>query len=334
MVSQASLLHNPSDPVLAPFLEAEDEEAREHALVPISIRARAIAHRVLRSSQGGTLRSEDVADIESVVVLRIISRLRSDTSVQPAIESFDGFVATLTFNAVNDFMRRRFPEYTRHKNRIRYALTHDGRLASWKSPAGVVAGLSRWRGSSASPAVSLSRDQATHRMLDRDEAPDALVEIFGHIEQPVLLDDLVRLTANLWKVAETEVVDLSDVAQTDYEPSSQLEHRQYLDVLWREIREIRAPQRAALLMNLRGSEGLNALTLLVLVGTTTVAEIANALGLTEERLNEIWPSLPMSDQGIAEILGVTRQQVINLRKSARERLARRMTVTTNRGRIQ
>jgi len=34
--------------------------------------------------------------------------------------------------------------------------------------------------------------------------------------------------------------------------------------------------------------------------------------------------LPLEDAAIAERLGLTRQQVINLRKSARARLARRM----------
>jgi hypothetical protein len=41
-------------------------------------------------------------------------------------------------------------------------------------------------------------------------------------------------------------------------------------------------------------------------------------------LSEIWGRLPVDDHTIAERLGLTRQQVINLRKSARARLARRM----------
>jgi len=34
--------------------------------------------------------------------------------------------------------------------------------------------------------------------------------------------------------------------------------------------------------------------------------------------------LPLEDSAIAQLFGITRQQVINLRKTARERLARRM----------
>jgi DNA-directed RNA polymerase specialized sigma subunit len=36
----------------------------------------------------------------------------------------------------------------------------------------------------------------------------------------------------------------------------------------------------------------------------------------------LWRRLPVSDLEIAERLGVTRQQVINLRQAARQRLAR------------
>jgi hypothetical protein len=38
----------------------------------------------------------------------------------------------------------------------------------------------------------------------------------------------------------------------------------------------------------------------------------------------VWNDLPIEDARIAELLGVTRQQVINARKSGRERLARRL----------
>jgi hypothetical protein len=41
-------------------------------------------------------------------------------------------------------------------------------------------------------------------------------------------------------------------------------------------------------------------------------------------LDELWDELPLDDLKIAARLGMTRQQVINLRKSARARLARRM----------
>ena len=48
------------------------------------------------------------------------------------------------------------------------------------------------------------------------------------------------------------------------------------------------------------------------------------MGVPEDRFAELWNDLPLEDSAIAQLLGITRQQVINLRKTARERLARRM----------
>jgi hypothetical protein len=59
-------------------------------------------------------------------------------------------------------------------------------------------------------------------------------------------------------------------------------------------------------------------------GVASMAEIATALEMPAERLAVSWPDLPRDDAWIAAELGMTRRQVINLRKCARERLARRM----------
>jgi hypothetical protein len=46
--------------------------------------------------------------------------------------------------------------------------------------------------------------------------------------------------------------------------------------------------------------------------------------MTPESFAELWNDLPLEDAKIAELLGLTRQQVINARKSGRERLTRRL----------
>jgi RNA polymerase sigma factor (sigma-70 family) len=105
-----------------------------------------------------------------------------------------------------------------------------------------------------------------------------------------------------------------------------LTHRDHLERLWGEIRELPPRQRAALLLNLRDDEGRGMIELWPQTGVAPLAELALALDLTEAALRELWPTLPRDDQWIAERLGVTRRQVINLRKCARERLARRLRV--------
>jgi DNA-directed RNA polymerase specialized sigma24 family protein len=104
-----------------------------------------------------------------------------------------------------------------------------------------------------------------------------------------------------------------------------------LSALWREVGELPPRQRAALLLSLRDEQGGTALLLFPVTGTATIRQIAEALHLGPERFAELWNALPLDDRRIAELLGVTRQQVINLRKAARERLTRRLAA---RGRIE
>ena len=52
------------------------------------------------------------------------------------------------------------------------------------------------------------------------------------------------------------------------------------------------------------------------------AELLLEIGV--EDFAAVWNDLPLEDMRIAELLGLTRQQVINSRKSGRERLARRL----------
>jgi len=120
-------------------------------------------------------------------------------------------------------------------------------------------------------------------------------------------------------VAEPE--DLPDTAPT---PLVRLEQRADLQQLWREIQLLRPPQRAALLLNLRGDDGRNMVGLFVLIGVAAIDEIAEALAMPVEDLPSLWNDLPLDDLSIAARLGLTRQQVINLRRSARDRLLRRM----------
>jgi hypothetical protein len=78
-----------------------------------------------------------------------------------------------------------------------------------------------------------------------------------------------------------------------------------------------------LLLNLRDPDGGSALHALPATGLVLMADIARLLELDDRELKTLWDQLPLDDLTIAARLGLTRQQVINLRKSARARLARR-----------
>jgi len=83
-------------------------------------------------------------------------------------------------------------------------------------------------------------------------------------------------------------------------------------------------QRAALLLNLKETSGFGCITLFPATGIASVRQLAAAVEMTPESFAELWNDLPLEDAKIAELLGLTRQQVINARKSGRERLTRRL----------
>ena len=287
---------------------------------------RPIVRRVLGHVRTTSLRNEDFEDIESTVNLRIFRKLELVRLYEEeAILSLDEFVATLTYNVVYDVLRRRFPERTRLKSRLRYLFTHDPRFALWATESGMICGLAAQRGREAIGLQrAVTKENASRAMIDRDAPAEAIAALFAQVGRPLPLEDVIDLVATLWDITDAGRPAERELAEREITPLDRIESRQYLQLLWKEIRELRGPQRAALLLNLRDDGGHNALAHLLAAGIATMPDIAAALEMPLTELAAIWNALPMGDAAVGELLFLTRQQVINLRKSARERLARRM----------
>lgn len=317
-----------ADPRIEPLLRAASETERRSEIESLLVTvARPLVRRVLSSFMrlDDLLQREDADDIESTVMLRLVSKLdAATTSAEDVVDNFESYVATLTYNTTYDFLRRRFPQRTRLKNRLRYVLIHDGRFSS-SSPNGTLYGLSTWRTAPmATAATGLQKQNASPAMLDQTNPADALVAILGRVQQPMSLDALAEVAAELWNVGDSTPARRDVPADVQPSPLAALEMREFLRTLWREIQALRPLQRQALLLNLRDGGSINVLSHFVLSRIATFDEVAAATAMTPESLAAIWKDLPLEDARIAESMHLTRQQVINLRKSARERLARRV----------
>ena len=159
-----------------------------------------------------------------------------------------------------------------------------------------------------------------------------LSAIFNELNGPVALDDLVSVVAEIWQIKDLPVRSaqmgneeaVSAIASAPAaEFDLRLDQRRHLEQIWLEIGELPPRQRIALLMNLKDAQGRSAVALLPPLRIASIRQIAGMLGIPAERFAAMWNQLPLDDEAIAEQLGVTRQQVINLRKCARERLRRR-----------
>jgi len=320
-----------NDSALGPLLAAKSAAARSRALEAILVdHVQPVVRRVLARYRAQNLSAEDAEDLAGTVHLRIVRRLQHLTANDEPIERLNDYIATITYNVVYAYLRRRFPERARLKNRLRYLFTHDDALASWEWRGDIVCGLARWRGREP-VQLAVAREDASAPMLDRDAPADAMRAIFERAGGPLLFEDVVRTAMSVWNISDSIASDTAgqplSFAST---PALELETREYIEALWSEVRELREPQRAALLLNLRDVKGTNGLALLLVTGVATFDEIAAVLGMPAERLSEIWNDLPLDDLTIAGLFALSRQQVINLRKSARERLARRMAAMNRR----
>lgn len=331
------------DPSLAPFLAAcDEEEARERLGELLTGVAAPLVGKVLRR-QLADAAAEDLEDLQSGALLRIQLQLQALRSGErEPMASFPDYVAVVAFNAVSAHLMAREPERTRLRQRVRYVLRKGGPVALW-SGAGQESfcGLAAWRGQTAVPAGSAlgAAAWAAAGAVGREAAAfgrlvAAVLERFG---APCRFEDLVEALAGVLDVRD-DVAEPLVAGHDDGEPvaaapevsdaapaaDEALAARQALALLWSEIAQLPARQRAALLLNLRDEGGGEMTGALLATGVVDLRALAGALELPPEEVGALLPALPLEDLRIAERLGLSRQQVINLRKSARLRLARRM----------
>jgi RNA polymerase sigma factor (sigma-70 family) len=281
-----------------------------------------IAGARLRGSPGMTQDLEDVCADALIELVAKVEDLRSGAA--ESVQSFSSYTAVVAYHACHDYFRRKFPQRHRLKNRLRYLLKLERGFEVWEGARGDwICGYAKWREAGTRQAnLAGAPDGAGHM-----SPPELLAAIFKGAGGPVEFDALVDLVAELWNVRDEtmgpQLVE-SLPAPAQLEADNNLCTR--LQELWKQIGELPRAQRLALLLNLRAEDEKCALELFPLTGVASIREIAALLEIPAQEFAELWNRLPLDDLAIAERLQVTRQQVINLRKSARKRLERRMAV--------
>jgi hypothetical protein len=308
-------------------------------------------------------RNQDALELFGDVRLRLIQKLAPHPTDKEAhsIQDCCRFAATVTYNACAEYFRQKFPRRTGLNNSLRYFLTHVPAYALWDVGDGAMCcGFATWRHLSAHAFddAYLTRLHRASQTLDAETLPAKAVEwfrredwdrlihtIFEHLQTPLLFDDLVSLVADWLGIKEeTSVPTFSRPFQNT---SELIETRQVLRQLWHVILQLRPLERCAYLLNPSGGE----LEVFPWHGIASIRDIGSALHLTEaqyeclwlklsmddalrleagalctpeEKFALLWNFLPLEDQLIAQLLGATQQQVINLRRLARDRMVRLM----------
>ncbi len=330
----------PTDSLLQSYLACDQAAAAEKLLQELIGTARPIIEGIVRRrlvfySASEIQDREDVCGEVIVELLRRLHALREDENETAVpIESFSGYVAASAQHACDEYLRHKHPQRRRLKTRLRYLLSTEARFAVWEDAASPgkdwLCGLKAWQLQGierANPRESwpeVSAALASDR--SRQGVVAMLTAIFDAAKAPILLDELVSVMARLWGVSD-RVVQIDPErwnASLGPDPESYLLERRDLERLWNEIGQLPISQRSALLLNLRSGEGDSPIVFFPVMGIASIRQIAEVLQIPATEFAALWNQLPVDDQMIAARLGVTRQQVINLRKSARERLRRRI----------
>lgn len=334
------------DARLAPLLRAASDSERDRELtILLAEQAEPVARQIIRQKLRGESNAED---IWQEVTLQLLIRLGEAQSApeEKSIENFRSYAAVTTYRVCADFLRRKYPLRFSLRNKIRYLLTHDAQFDLWETGAeNFAGGLRGWQFRFKKPeknekyqallenALSRAHEIFPQRNFAVLPLPQLARAIFDFVQTPVELDDLTAIVAELQGIKdqsatrenrEDEDTQEKEIAAIEPSVLDDITGREFLANLWREIQELPARQRAALLLNLRDGSGGNALENFLLASAATPRQLADALEMSEAEFARLWRDLPLDDLRIAEILGATRQQVINLRKCAREKLGRRL----------
>jgi hypothetical protein len=302
------------DPLLLPFLrEREEVEARRLLGELIGAEAEPLVGAIVHRRLGAAPEREDVCGQVRLRLVSALQELRASGGAQ-AIEDFRGYVAAVAAHACDDVLRERYPQRQRLRNQLRYLLSHDSTFAISRDTEG------RWQcrlNGHAKPAGPRGASWfADPRAYLRGVLADG----------PVELDELVRLAANAAGVkVEPAFAPLDErLSASDARIAERLDQRRLLERLWREIGLLPVRQRVALLLNLRDAGTPDVISVFPVAGVASLQQIAGALEMPVSELAGLWNDLPLDDHRLAARLGLTRQQVINLRSAARARLARRL----------
>ena len=295
---------------------------------------------LVRNKLHVTLRAEDdskvnqdaldlVGDIRAQI-LKKISALRSAPNGQQ-IGDLEAYVRTVAANGINHSFRQRYPRRLRLKNQLRYLLSHDGHFALWQDAAGDwmcgVAGCDETPISSSDLSDHATRAFKNSAVeLANSDIRDVASAVLDSLPGAARFRDLVSVLYDLMRIEEPSEVS-EEAGHGAVAGNSALQERlekgAFLKQIWKAIGELPVRHRAALLLNLRDHNGDGLIALLPGARIASIADIARNLEFPVEQFAAIWHELPWDDNRIAGYLSLTRQQVINLRQSARATLRRR-----------
>jgi len=267
---------------------------------------------------------ETIEDVCGAAIVCLISGLRRKREEQSPVRDFPAYASGVAVNAVARHISDWFPERARLRRKLRLLCASDDRFFLTQIEERWLCGLRAHRQRASAPPAATEECRAwlSATRLPREFSAFAIL-FFRRLGAPVGLGEATAAFAVLLGVSgPPQSLDTLTREPAAPELPSHPRMPGWVEQLWNEIRQLPVAQRTALLLNLRLPHG-SAVELLEELGVADANSLAGTLEMQPAELAGLWGRLPLDDLEIAARLGVTRQQVINLRAAARERLRRR-----------
>ena len=343
-----------SNELLLAYLSEKNENIASNISEQIILKIRPLIEKIVGAHMHNLLGSpthfsqlQDIPDVRQEIIIRLLtyfSSLRQQTEPK-IVKDLNAYVATVCYNCCYEYKQRKYPQRFRLKKKLQYLFTHHSSLGIWQDETQEWFGglrdwggdLKHWQIQSQQRTQQLLNDPLPRALQDvidptlrKKSAVEQVVELFNWSNQFIHLSDLITIFQKWWNLTdETVQFDEYFIQQPPdvLKVEIALESSHKLKAVWSEITFLPLPQRRVLLLNLRDSIDRELLTLLPALKIASLSEIAATLEISPDNLGRVWNCLPLNDQQIATHMGLERRQVINLRRTARERLIRRVSPT-------
>jgi hypothetical protein len=175
----------------------------------------------------------------------------------------------------------------------------------------------------------MSESLSEGRDIQLMELDDLLAAIFNRIGEPISVEDVVSIIADIKGVKDLSSVsfdsDESNVAQglsdSRLRIDTILEMQEPLKLFWEALRQLPCEEFRVYILYASDTSGEDLITLFLAAKIVTETEIAQLLEISIEQFRELWlNSLPLDNESIASELGITIERVYKLRFQAGKRL--------------
>jgi RNA polymerase sigma factor (sigma-70 family) len=283
--------------------------------------------------------NQDALEMISEAKLRIFRQLQSkDEGTQNCIGDIEAYSRTVARNVFNQYLRNKYPKRFSIKNQCRYLLTHHPGFGLWQDNGVWLSGTAeRQNANSERGEISpeLRSEVRAHLAESRiafrgKEIVETVKFVLQTIDGVISLDDLVASVVEILGIeepTETAESDLSTVSEPSGSPvvHGHIEEKEFAARLWKAVLELPVRHRVALLLNFKDENGDDLAAVFPMLQVASIREIGEAVDMPPETIAAIWNELPWDDRRIAEHFGLKRQQVINLRQSAKQALRRKLS---------